>query len=205
MSSSFKKDLLKLDLLTDIDMLLMVEEGLRGRICHPICWYAKANNKYIKDYDKNKESSYLQYLDVNDLYDWAVLQKLPVNNFEWIEGNSQYNEDFIKNYYKESDEGYFLDVDGHYLENIYELYNNLPFSSKRMKIQIVEKLLANLHDKTEYIIHTKNLKQALNPKLVLKKVYRVTKFNQNAWLKQYIDINTDLRKKSKKWFWKRYF
>ena len=81
MSSSFKKDLLKLDLLTDIDMLLMVEEGLRGRICHPICWYAKANNKYIKDYDKNKESSYLQYLDVNDLYDWAVLQKLPVNNF----------------------------------------------------------------------------------------------------------------------------
>ena len=69
-----------------------------------------------------------------------------------------------------------------------------------MKIQIVEKLLANLHDKTEYIIHTKNLKQALNLKLVLKKVYRVTKFNQNAWLKQYIDINTDLRKKSKKWF-----
>ena len=139
-------------------------------------------------------------MDVNDLYDWAVLQKLPVNNFEWIEGNSQYNEDFIKNYYKESDEGYFLDVDGNYLENIYELYNNLPFSSKRMKIQIVKKLLANLHDKTEYIIHTKNLKQALNPKLVLKKVYRVTKFNQNAWLKQYIDINTDLRKKSKKWF-----
>ena len=92
-----------------------------------------------------------------------MLQKLPVNNFEWIEGNSQDNEDFIKNYYKESHEGYFLDVDGQYLENIYELYNDLPFLPKRMKIQIVEKLVANLHDKTEYIIHTRNLKQALNP------------------------------------------
>ena len=160
MSSSFKK---ATDKKTDTDMLLMVEEGIRGRICHPICWYAKANNKYIKDYDKNKESSYLQYLDVNDLYDCAMLQKLPVNNFEWIEGNSQDNEDFIKNYYKESHEGYFLDVDGQYLENIYELYNDLPFLPKRMKIQIVEKLVANLHDKTEYIIHTRNLKQALNP------------------------------------------
>ena len=68
-------------LLTDIDMLLMVEKGIRGGLCHAIFQYAKANNKYMKEYDKNKESSYLKYWDVNDLYGWAMSQKLPVNNF----------------------------------------------------------------------------------------------------------------------------
>ena len=65
-------------------MLLMVEKGIRERICHSIYRYAKVNNKYMKDYDKNKESSCLQYWDVNNLYGWAMSQKLPVNNFEWI-------------------------------------------------------------------------------------------------------------------------
>ena len=78
----FKKTEVKLDLLTDIDMLLMVEKGIRGGIGHSIYRYAKANNKYMKDYDKNKELTYLQYWDVNNLYGWAMSQKLPVNNFE---------------------------------------------------------------------------------------------------------------------------
>ena len=77
-------------------MLLMVEEGVRGGICRSIYIYAKANKKYMKDYDKNKESSYLQYRDVNNLYGWAMSQKLPVNNFEFIKDTSQFNEDFIK-------------------------------------------------------------------------------------------------------------
>ena len=84
-------------------MLLMVEKGIRGGICNPIDRYVKANNKYMKDYDKNKESSYLKYWDVNHLYGWAMSQKLPVNNFEWIEDTSSFNEDFIKSYNKESD------------------------------------------------------------------------------------------------------
>ena len=79
----------------------------------------------MKDYDKNKESSYIQYWDVNNLYGWAMLQKLPVNNFEWIKDTSQFNEDFIKNYNEESDEGYFLEVDVQYLEKLHELHNNL--------------------------------------------------------------------------------
>ena len=108
-------------------MLLMVEKGIRGGICHSIYRYAKANNKYMKDYDKNKESSYLQYWDVNNLYGWAMSQKLPVNNFEWIKDTSQFNEDFIKNYNEESDEGYFLEVDVQYLENLHEFHNDLPF------------------------------------------------------------------------------
>ena len=77
-------------------MLLMVEKGISGRVCHSICSYAKANNKYMKDYDKDKELSYIQYWDVNYLYGWPMSQKLSVNNFEGIKDNSQFNEDFIK-------------------------------------------------------------------------------------------------------------
>ena len=76
-----------------------------------ICHYTKANNKYIKHYDKNKESSFLKYWDINNLYGQAMSQKLPVNNFEWTEEISQFNEDLIKNYNDENDEGYFLEVD----------------------------------------------------------------------------------------------
>ena len=96
-------------------------------------------------------------------------QKLPVNNFEWIEDTSQFNEDFIKKYNEESDEGYFLEVDVQYPEKLYELHNDLPFLPGRMKLEKVEKLVANLHDKTEYFIHIRNLKQALNHALILKK------------------------------------
>ena len=139
----------------------------------------------MKDYDKNKESSYIQYWYVNSLYGWAMSQKLPVNNFEWI------------NYNEESDKGYFIKADVQYIEKLHERYNYLPFLPERMKFGKVEKLVANLHDKTEYVIHIRNLKQALNHGLVLKKVHRVIKFNQNAWLKPFIDMNTDLRKKTK--------
>ena len=83
----------------------MVEKGIRGRICHEIHQYGKANNKYMKDYHKNKESSHRKYWDVNNLYGWAMSQKLPVNKFEWIKDTSQFNGDFIKNYNEESDEG----------------------------------------------------------------------------------------------------
>ena len=108
--SGFKKSKAKLDLLTDIAMSLIVEKGIRGGICHSIYRYAKANNKYMKDYDENKESSYLQYWDVNGFYGSAMSQKLPVNNFELTKNTSQFHEDFIKSYKKESDEGYFLEV-----------------------------------------------------------------------------------------------
>ena len=96
-------------------------------MCHSIYRYGKANNKYVKNYDKSKESSYLQYLDVNNLYGWVMLQKLPVNNFEWAKDTSQFNEDFIKNYNEERDEGYFLEADVQYLERLHELHNDLPF------------------------------------------------------------------------------
>ena len=84
MTSSFKKDESKIRSFTGIEMLLMVEKGIRGRMFDSIYQYAQANNKCMKDYDKNKESSYLQYWNVNNLYGWAMSQKLPVNNNKYI-------------------------------------------------------------------------------------------------------------------------
>ena len=106
------------------------------------------------------------------------MQKLPVNNFERVKDTSGFNKDFIKKYKEESDKGYFLEFDVQYLEKFYDLHNDLLFLPER-----VEKLVANLHDKAEFLIHIKNLKQTLNHGLILKKVYRVIKVNQNAWLK----------------------
>ena len=127
-------------------------------------------------------------------------QKLPANNFEWIKDISQFNKDFMQNYNKESNERYFLEVHVEYLEN--HLYNDLPFLSRRMNIENVEKLVANLHDKTEYVIHTRNSKQALNHGLVLKNVHWVIKFNQNGCLKSYINMKTDFKKSKKYVFFK---
>ena len=92
-----KKTNIELELLTDYDMLLMVEDGIRGRIRHSIHRYAKANNKYMKNYNNNEQSSYIQYLDANNLYGWAMSKKLPVNGFKWTDNNI-INKEFIKNY-----------------------------------------------------------------------------------------------------------
>ena len=137
-------------------MLLMVG------ICYSIHQYAKANNIYIKDYDKNKESSYLKYYDVNNLYRWTISQNLPVNNFKWVKDNSKFHESFIKIYNEERDKGYFLEVDGQYPEKLHDFHNDLQFLPEKMQIENNEKLVANLHDKTEYVIHIKNLKEGLN-------------------------------------------
>ena len=92
-----KKTKVELELLTDIDMLLMVEKGTRGGICQAIHRHAKANNKYMQNYDKDVISSYLIYLDANNLYGWAMSQKLSVNSLKWVEKLSRFNETFIKN------------------------------------------------------------------------------------------------------------
>ena len=107
-------------------------------------------------------------------------QKLPVNNFEWIEDTSQFNEDFIKSYNEESCEGYFLEIDVRYPEKLHELHNDLPFLPERMKLEKIENLVTNLYGKAESVIHIRNLKQALNHELILTKVHRVIKFSQKG-------------------------
>ena len=192
-----KKTNIELELLTDYDMLLMVEEGIRGGICHSIHRSAKANNKYMKNYNKNKESSYIQYLDANNLYGWAMFQKLPKNNFKWVEDTSRINEEFIKNYNENSYKGYILEVDVKYPKKLHDLHSNLPFLPKRIKIDKCKKLVCDLHNKNKFVVHIKSLKQVLNHGLELKRVHRVIEFNQKAWLKPYIDMNTELRKLAK--------
>ena len=115
----------------------------------------------MKDYDKNKESSHLKYWDVNNLHSWAMSKNLPVNDFKCIEDIFEFDESFIKSYNDESDDRYFLEVDFQYFETLRDLHNDLPFLNERKTIEKVEKLITNLHDKTEHVLHIKNLKQAL--------------------------------------------
>ena len=136
--ASLKKTNIKLELLTDHYMLLMVEKGIRGGICHSVHRHAKANNKYVKNYDKNEESSYIQYLNANNLYGWAMSQKLPVNGFKGVEETSE------KNYDENSDKGYILEVDVKYPKKLHDLHSDLPFLPKRMKIGKCKKLVCNL-------------------------------------------------------------
>ena len=189
-----KKTSIELELLTDYDMLLKVEEGIRGGICHSIQRYAKANNKYMKNYDESKESSHIQHLDANNLHGWAISQKFPVNDFKWIEDTSKINEEFIKNYDENNDKGYILEVDVKYPKKLHDIHSDLPFLPKRMKINKCKKLVCNLLNKKKYVVHINSLKQALNHGLKLKKIHRIIEFNQEAWLKPYIDMNTELRK-----------
>ena len=159
-------------------MSLMLEKGITGGICHALHRYAKANNKYMRDYDKNKESSYLKYWDVNKLYGWA--RNLSLDNFRWVEEIYELNKGFLKSYNDNSHEGYFVGANVQYLENLHYLHNNLLFLPKRKKIEKIKKSLAKFHDKTEYVVHKRNLKQALNHRLVLKKWHRIIKFNQKS-------------------------
>ena len=191
-----KKTNIELELLTDYDMLLMVEKGIRGGICHSIQRYAKANNKYMKNYSNYEESSCIQYLDANNLYGRAMSKKLPTNGFKWID-NNEINEDFIKNYDENNDKGYILEVDVKYLKRLHELHSDLPFISERMEVNKCKKLVCNLFNKKKYVVHINALKQALNHGLKLKKIHRIIEFNQEAWLKPYIDMNTELRKVAK--------
>ena len=178
-------------------MLLMVEKGIRGGICQAIHRHAKANNKYMKNYNKDIILTYLMYLHANNLYGWAMSQKLPINGFKWVEKLSRFNERFIKNYNENSDIGYFLEVDIDYPKELFNLHKDLPFLPERKKVEKVEKLICSIEDKEKYVIHIRALKQALNHGLILKKVHRVIKFNQRAWLKPYIDMNTKHRKEAK--------
>ena len=86
----------------------MVEKGIRGEICQASHRYAKGNNKYMNKYDKNIESSYIEFLDANNLYDWAMSQKLPVDGFKWVKKLSKFNENFIKNMMKTAIRDIFL-------------------------------------------------------------------------------------------------
>ena len=132
-------------------------------------------------------------------------QKLPIKGFKWVEDLSQFNEDLIKKYDEKSDTGYFLEVEIDYPKELFNLQKDLPLLPERKKVEKVEKLIFSIEDKEKYVTHIRALKQALNYGLKLKKVHRLIQFKQNAWLKPYIDTNTEVRKKVENEFEKNFF
>ena len=156
-------------------MLLMFEKGIRGGITQAVHRYAKVNNKYMGDlYKPEEESSYLQYLDANNLY-----------GFKWEKDIERYTTEKIANLVKRNGrKGYLLEVDVEYPTELHDTHNDLPFMPEKMKINKVEKLIPNLHNKEKYVVHFRKLNQDLKHGLVLKKVHRVISYRQSAWLKR---------------------
>ena len=199
-----KKTGIKLELLLDPDMLLMFERGIRGGITQSVHRWAAANNPYMDKYDSSKPTKYLQYLDANNLYGWAMSQPSPTGGFRWIKCNGNRNR-LVEEMASKKDLGYWLEVDMSYPKKLHDLHNDLPFMCTKMNINGVEKLIPNLYYKRKYIVHTRALKQALDHGLVLERIHRCVEFKQSPWMKEYIDFNTRLRTSAKNDFEKDFY
>ena len=197
---------ISLELLNDVDMLLMFEKGIRGGISIISNRYGKANNKYMKCFNKNELSKFLMYLDANNLYGCAMSEKLPTHGFKWLtsgEMEKLFNNQIVQVWEKIP---CILEVDLEYPKKLHDLHNDYPLCPERVKCDKgVEKLIPNLRDKTKYVIHYKNLMQCLKLGMKLKKIHRGIKFTESAWLKPYIDKNTNLRTQAKNNFEKDFF
>ena len=181
----------RLELLTDPDMLLMIEKGVRGGISMISTRHGKANNKYMGEkFDASKPSKYITYLDANNLYGWAMSKKLPTGGFKWMT-EEELGPDGWRNH------PCILEVDLEYPKELHDLHNEYPLAPERLMINKVEKLIPNLNDKKRYVIHYENLKQYESLGLKITHIHRGIKFEESDWMKPYIDLNTCLRAKTK--------
>ena len=197
---------INLELLSDIDKLLMIEKGIRGGISIISNRYGKANNKYMKDYNKKEAPKYLMYVDANNLYGCAMSQKLPVHSFKWMtdkEIENIFNNQIVQVWERTP---CILEVDLEYPEDLHDLHNDYPLCPERVECDKgVKKLIPNLRHKNNYVVHYKTLMQYLNLGMELKKIHRGIKFIECDFLKPYIDMNTNLRTKAKNNFEKDFF
>ena len=197
---------IQLELLSDPDMLLMIEKGIRGGISMISNRYGEANNKYMKGFNRNKVKKFLMYLDANNLYGRGMSMKLPTHGFKWLtsrEMENIYNNQVVQVWEKTP---CILEVDLEYPEKLHDLHNDYPFCPERVKCENgVEKLIPNLRDKTKYVIHYRNLIQCLRAGMKLKKIHRGIKFVESEWLKPYIEKNTNLRTQAKNNFEKDFY
>jgi len=178
-------------------MVLMIENGIRGGISQCSSRHAKANNKYMgENFNENKESVFLEYLDANNLYGWAMSKYLPYGGFKL--GDTDIN---ILNIPDDSSKDYILEVDL-YPKELHDLHSDLPLAPENEKLP---KLLTTLYDKERYVFHYTNLKQYLKKGLKLEKIHKFLEFDQPDWLKAYIDFNTTLRTKATNDFEKNFF
>ena len=165
---------IELEKISDIDKYLFIEKGLRGGISYIAKRYAKANNKYINDYDPKKRSTFISYLDMNNLYGWAMSEYLPCGRFKWLKNIDEFDVMLIN---EKSPIGYFLEVDLEYPGELHELHNDFPLAPEKLVVSIdmlskyckkvadkyeikvgdVKKLILNLGNKTNYVVHYRNL------------------------------------------------
>ena len=215
---------IKLELMTDIDMFQFIEKGTRGGISYIVNRYGKANNKYMKTYEEKTPSKYIMYLDANNLYGWAMSQYLPTGGFKWMTEKQIDKLDLTK-YKEDSSKGLILEVDLEYPKELHNIHNDYPLGPEKVKVTkdmlsgyckriankynislgLIHKLIPTLKNKEKYVLHYRNLQLYTDLGLKVTKVYRVLEFNQSAWLKQYIDFNTQKRINAKNAFEKDFF
>ena len=157
----------------------------------------------MEDYDKTKPSTFIQYLDVNSLYSWAMTQKLPTRGFKWIDVDKPKVKKLLKK--KDTKIGYIFEVDLEYPQSLWEEHNDYPLAPEKLNINVVDKLISSFLPKKKYVVHYRNLKQYLKMGLILKKVHRGLQFYQSEWMKPYINQNIKLRKKAQNDFGKDFF
>ena len=200
----------QLQLLHDYDMLMMFEQGIRGGITHISKRYAEANNKYMKNYNPNEESSYIQYLDANNLYGWAMSQQLPTHGFKWMKDITEEKvmeilEKANHSMFNKGKKGYIFEVDLEYPPHLWETHNDYPLAPEKMIVNGVEKLICHFKPRKNYVVHYRNLRQYLEMGMRITAVHRGISFYQSSWMEPYIRKNTELRKTAANSFEKDFF
>ncbi|GFU59974.1 uncharacterized protein TNCV_3237601 [Trichonephila clavipes] len=199
--SMLKFTKVKIELLMNYDMYLFIEKGMRGGISQCSNRYARANNKFLPNFEPSKPQNFLLYVDANNLYGWAMSQYLPLNDFKWV--------DFLKvdNIDENGGKVYILEVDLEYPESLHDDHSDLPLAPESSVPPACKekRLLTTLYLKTNYVVHIRNLKQYLKLGLVLKKVHKISEFHQKSWLQPYINMTTQFRTEAENEFEKIFY